>query len=139
MPTVFHQAQGYFTPVSMIHHDVESLFWVAMYSVFRCASRERFQTMSEKEKAVIESCGESLIQLQSSTTVALYFAKKGIMSFGADVKFPGRWRSIRSFLSKVASLCEARFKVALEALESEIDPDPKGHDIFCDRWRGRRH
>ncbi|KIO24971.1 hypothetical protein M407DRAFT_25718 [Tulasnella calospora MUT 4182] len=129
MATVFHEANGHFTPVSTIHHDVESLFWVALYTVFKCASRERSQTMSEKEHAAVTRCGATLSQLQSSTTVALYYTKKGIMSFGADVKFPGRWLSIRNFLSKVASLCEARFKVALEALELETNPDPKGHDI----------
>ncbi|KAG8900261.1 hypothetical protein FRC01_010198 [Tulasnella sp. 417] len=117
------------TPLSTIHHDVESLFWVAMYSVFRRASRERLENTPEAELRMIEMCGTWLGQLRSSKTADLYIAKKDILSFDEEARLPGRWFSVQNFLSKVASLCATKFRIARSSQLSGTDPDPQNHDI----------
>ncbi|KIO24810.1 hypothetical protein M407DRAFT_244329 [Tulasnella calospora MUT 4182] len=110
----------------MIHHDVESLFWVAMYAVFRCASREESENTPEEVTTV---CKGSLEQLRSSNLAALFFAKRAILAFGQEIRLPGRWFSIRNFLSKVAALCATKLEVAITNDLSGTNPDPQNHDI----------
>ncbi|KAG8891812.1 hypothetical protein FRC01_014504, partial [Tulasnella sp. 417] len=126
---IFHCPATGQTPLSMIHHDVESLFWVAMYTVFRCASLEGSQNTPKKELDVIQECNGWLGDLRSSGLRGLYATKKLILSFGEEVRLPGRWLSIRNFLSKVAALCETQLRTALTSQSLEINPDPKNHDI----------
>ncbi|KAG8947123.1 hypothetical protein FRC04_010974 [Tulasnella sp. 424] len=126
--TIFHKTKLY-TPVSAIHHDVESLFWVGMYMVCKFARYERSESMSAQEEEALHWCGDCLALLRSSQARVPYLHKKSILSFEEDVKLPGRWSSIRDFLSNLAFVCNARFEVALKSLTTKIDPDPLNHDI----------
>ncbi|KAG9050956.1 hypothetical protein FS837_000619 [Tulasnella sp. UAMH 9824] len=128
MATIFYFSADDVMPLSVIHHGVESLFWVAMYAVFRCARGEGSKSTPKAEQNVITRCGKWLELLRSSDTMALYTTKKSILSFEADITLPGRWFSIRNFLSKVASLCKTRFDTDLVILPSGTSP-PQTHDI----------
>ncbi|KAG8947121.1 hypothetical protein FRC04_010972 [Tulasnella sp. 424] len=127
--TIFHSVNEPYTPLSMIHHDVESLFLVGIYTVFKFASCEGSENMSEKEEGEIAMCNKGLALLRSSDDEILYLRKQTLLSFKTDVKFPGRWFSIRDFLSNVAFVCDARFQVAREKLAANADPDPLNHDL----------
>ncbi|KAG8947118.1 hypothetical protein FRC04_010969 [Tulasnella sp. 424] len=120
--TIFHWTELY-TPLSVIHHDVESLFLVGIYMVFKFASCEGSGSASTR-------CRKSLAALRSSDTWLLWLQKQAILSF-QDHNFllPGRWFSIRTFLSEVAFVCGARFNVALRNLAAETNPDISNHDI----------
>ncbi|KIO24976.1 hypothetical protein M407DRAFT_244264 [Tulasnella calospora MUT 4182] len=62
--------------------------------------------------------------------MTLYAIKKLILSFDIEeVRLPGRWLSIRNFLSKLAALCTTKHEVALANLSSGTNPDPQNHDV----------
>ncbi|KAG8891867.1 hypothetical protein FRC01_014480, partial [Tulasnella sp. 417] len=131
MAAILHSPLGGGMPLSTIDHDVESLFWVATYAVFRFASRERLSSSTEEELAAVDMCGAWLDQLRSPNTMSLYATKTRLLAFGVDVRLPGRWSSVQNFLSKVASLCKTKFDTALLKLSSRTDPDPQNHDIHA--------
>ncbi|KIO24969.1 hypothetical protein M407DRAFT_25716 [Tulasnella calospora MUT 4182] len=106
---VLHQATPDFTPLSTIHNDVESLFWVTMYTLLNCATCESYPDMSKSEEADIRRCRGLFAQLQSPEMTALFAVKRQIILFGAEVRLPG-WVALRAFLA-------------------EDHPNPKEHNI----------
>ncbi|KAG8947112.1 TRAPP subunit trs31 [Tulasnella sp. 424] len=60
------KADELYMPLSMVQHGVKSLFWVGIYVLFKFASCEAFESMSAKEKKVVERAGGRLNRLRSS-------------------------------------------------------------------------
>ncbi|KAG8947116.1 hypothetical protein FRC04_010967 [Tulasnella sp. 424] len=132
--TIFIEATSEFydgvTPSPRVQHDVESIFWVAMYTIFESACREGSQSTSRKEHKALKWCSTYLQNLQHPETLRQELTRKFILKFDRDLALPEKWAPVRHFLSQVASICKANFEVAEEALGSETDPDPQIENIL---------